>query len=114
PRKDDLERRLLERDVGWIEKRGHEILGEISSLHLVERDERRSPHSRAWVLERRDRRVPVGDADQGVDQRVLEKAIAARADRLEERQHRALVADPPQRGRRLPPYRRGVGPHELF
>jgi len=70
-------------------------------VHLIERNQRGAADAGIAVAEPGERALAVVDADEGIDQRVLQEAVAAGADRVEQRGHGGLLLQASQGGRRL-------------
>ncbi len=103
---DDGERRLLQLGVVGVEQRDDLFAHQVAVLHPVQGDERPPANTRIAVAERGQGALGVVDADQGVDQRMFQEAIAARAQAAQQDRHSLAVADTAERLRRLEAQRR--------
>ena len=94
---DDPHRRFLENRFVRGEQSGNKLGVETSAIHLVERDHGRAHRSRILAIQSDFRLLGIADLDQGISERMFERAIDGLACRLQQRGDRVVVADPPQR-----------------
>ena len=92
---------MLQFRILRIKQRRHQRARQFSILHLVKGSQGRAANMRVGVVQSRQRCLAVVDADERVDKRMLQKAVACPAQPVDKSRHRLGPADPPERLRRL-------------